>query len=129
MKNNRILKRIQADLTEDEIKNNSRLSEQKTILEEHYDKCKSLAIRIEEALNYIYQLKQDMEEVGFPYNYKSMSRDDFVKNYFETKDALNVCRKNTDAEMFCKELIEASIDLMNAAKNLNDNLLPKDFTK
>lgn len=127
MKNNRILKRIQADLTDEELRNNSKLKEEKEILEEHYNTCKPFAREFAKLLEKIESIKREMEDFSLPSIYTDLSKDEFLNEYFDKGTAFYQCCEDTDADYYYNEIITICEDLILISKNLRDNLLPSSF--
>jgi len=129
MKNNRILKRIQADLTDEELRNNSKLKVDKEILEEHYDTCKPYAQEFAKLLEEFENIKSEMEHFSLPSIYTDLSKDEFLSDYFNRDTAPYQCCEDTDADYYYDELITICKKLILRSKNLRDNLLPSSFAR
>ena len=129
MKNNRILKRIQADLTDEELKNNSKLKVEKKFLEEHYDTCKPYAQEFAKLLEEFENIKSEMEHFSLPSIYTDLSKDEFLNDYFNNGTAHYQCCEDTDADYYYDKIIIICNDLFLISKNLKENLLPSSFAK
>ena len=70
-----------------------------------------------------------MKDYSLPSIYTSLSKDEFLNEYFNNGTAYYQCCKDTDADYYYDEIITICKDLILISKNLKNNLLPSSFAR